>query len=141
MLQCKNNTILVLYPKGRFTPRTITIKAVTTPSRLQRTSGDESRRCCRLASASVGPKSCARTHRTDYSRRQTNTCVLRMRERNELSISAGINSIYSSFKRRNRNKIYEINADVHNVNKAALAYHFENQYVDNFNHFRQLMLL
>ncbi len=33
-----------------------------------------------------------------------NTCVLRLHERSQLSISAAINSNYSLFKRRNRNK-------------------------------------
>ncbi len=33
-----------------------------------------------------------------------NTCVLRLRERSQLSISAAINSKYSLFKQRNRNK-------------------------------------
>ncbi len=51
-------------------------------------------------------------------------------------------SIYSSFKRRNRTKyIQDKGRYIWNVNKAALAYQFEYKLVDNFNNFKQLMLL
>ncbi len=114
-----------------------TLKGRDTPSRLQRTSGDESRRCCRLTSAASDQKA-ALEHTAQTTTDGKLTCAF-------CACVRGVNCLYQQLsivyirhsKGETETKIYKINADIRNVNKAALAYHFE----DNFNQFKQLMLL
>ncbi len=75
---------------------------------------------------SVGPKNCARTHRTDFGRRQTNVRSAHLLE--ELTLFQQLSTIYTrNSKGETETKIYEINADIGNVNKAVLTYQFEYQ--------------
>ncbi len=116
-------------------------KGRDTPSRLQRTSGNESRRCCRLASAALDQKA-AREHTAQTTADGKLTCAF-------CACVRGINCLFQQLsivyirhsKGETETKIYKINADIRNIKKAVLAYHFEISTVDNFNHFKRLMLL
>ncbi len=110
-------------------------KGRDTPRRLQRTSGDESRRCCCLASAASDQKT-ARKHtaQTTADGKLTRAFCACVRVINCLYQQLSIIYICHS-KGETKTKIYEIKTN----QRLLTILNITN--VDNFNHFKRLMLL
>ncbi len=107
--------------------RHINHKGLDTPSRLQITNGDKSRRCCRLSLAASDQKAaCKHTAQTTADGKLTRAFCACVRGINCLYQQLSIVYIRHS-KGETETKIYKKNADIRNVNKSSLAYHFEYQ--------------